>query len=126
MSIRRMPNAAAIFSYWRLWLDANKQTDPLPSECFACTSDKFPLERAHILARSDGGSDDVANLHLLCRYCHNASELLEADAYFDWFERREFLHSSLEMLASSPTGGVTKFWDFFSALDTTSHRIALA
>ncbi len=33
-----------------------------------------PTERCHIRARSDGGSDSIENLHLLCHTCHSLTE----------------------------------------------------
>jgi hypothetical protein len=47
------------------------------------------LERAHIVARSVGGSDDPSNLVLLCHECHEAAPMV-ADRRFmlAWAARR--------------------------------------
>jgi 5-methylcytosine-specific restriction endonuclease McrA len=41
--------------------------------CFACGFEKT-IERCHIIAHCEGGSDDVENLHLLCNKCHIITE----------------------------------------------------
>jgi hypothetical protein len=42
-----------------------------PSECcWACGIDNIEPQRAHIVARSNGGSDDPTNFFLLCGRCH--------------------------------------------------------
>jgi hypothetical protein len=53
--------------------------------CFACTMPSA-TSRCHIRARSIGGSDDRDNIHLLCRFCHEESELLEGDEYWGWLK----------------------------------------
>jgi hypothetical protein len=54
--------------------------------CFACRI-AAPLERAHILPRWAGGSDEPVNLHLLCRACHLKSEGLFGISYWRWFAK---------------------------------------
>ena len=46
------------------------------------------LDRAHIVARVYGGSDDVSNIHLLCRNCHIESELFNEEYYWKWFKAK--------------------------------------
>ncbi len=58
--------------------------------CFACGR-MSAVERAHILARCEGGSDGVENIHLLCHQCHVLSELLSGDHYWRWFSRMSLL-----------------------------------
>ena len=65
--------------------------------CFACGLVSSGTERAHILARSAGGSDMVDNLHLLCGACHKASEMLDGVEYFDWIKERSHVDSFLDM-----------------------------
>lgn len=57
--------------------------------CFACGMDG--AERAHILARVEGGSDDLENLHILCGVCHQDSECLSGDRYTNWIMQRTAL-----------------------------------
>ena len=66
--------------------------------CFACGK-MGNVDRAHILARCEGGSDGVDNIHLLCHYCHILSEMLSGDHYWRWFGRMSQLAwiSSREM-----------------------------
>lgn len=51
--------------------------------CFACHC-TAKTQRAHIMARCDGGTDEVDNIHLLCPSCHAESEGIDGDLYFDW------------------------------------------
>ena len=79
---RNMPSQKKIFEYWESRLDSI-----YPQQCFACSSlDTTRLERAHIFARCDGGSDKVDNLHLLCRHCHVSSETISGEKYWQWFK----------------------------------------
>jgi len=75
---RKMPSRKAIAVFWNDKLDyinANR--------CFAC-SWGGKLERCHIIARCNGGNDNVENLHVLCTTCHDDSEYKEEKEYFAW------------------------------------------
>lgn len=64
--------------------------------CFACLRERpGSTERAHILARCEGGIDSPVNLHMLCTACHHQSEFLSGDRYFDWFKKQTAFHSGL-------------------------------
>lgn len=66
--------------------------------CFACgmlTNDH--TERAHILARQEGGSDEVDNLHLLCSICHKDSEMLSGEEYNEWLINRTHVDAILSI-----------------------------
>ena len=91
MTKRKMPSPAAIFRYW---ID-NKQFVDLDIfifsklQCMACGFNHRngnSLDCAHIVARHHGGSDDVSNIHLLCRNCHIESESLSEEYYWKWFK----------------------------------------
>lgn len=56
--------------------------------CFACGLHKL-TQRAHILASSKGGPNSVENLHLLCKSCHDESELLSGEKYWNWFKHKD-------------------------------------
>lgn len=58
-----------------------KKTDEV---CFACGC-WTQTERCHIISKHNGGSDDVGNIHCLCRECHVESELLNENTYWRWF-----------------------------------------
>ncbi len=60
--------------------------------CFACGVD-FITERCHILPINHGGTNDVENLHLLCKSCHQESEDLSGELYFEWLGTKEFANS---------------------------------
>lgn len=116
--IDTLPSKAEIFSYWSekfgtagIWIDWGE-----PS-CWACgfhygskydikSSDatwqqildgweRMPLQRCHIVPRSLGGSDEAANLFLMCRECHDlAPNTAIPEIFFQWvraqsYERRE-------------------------------------
>lgn len=55
--------------------------------CFACGRTDA-LQRAHILPRSYGGTDEAFNLHMLCPKCHVESENLLGIEYWRWFKSK--------------------------------------
>lgn len=63
--------------------------------CFACGCGDDSTERAHILARANGGGDGVENIHLLCPVCHQDSESLDAVRYNEWLLGRHLLDGIL-------------------------------
>jgi hypothetical protein len=81
--IRNMPYVADIYKYWQdeyelsEWTRGrhSKTTRAEVAACFACGK-QGRLDRAHILAKCDGGTDTVENLHLLCRCCHVHQEVI--------------------------------------------------
>lgn len=110
-----MPSERQIRSYWSEWLSgriSDKFDSPQEAMeegvCFACgmTADGG-IERAHIIPRCDGGSDEPDNLHMLCRTCHKDSEFLSGDAYRQWFEER----TAIDMLMSKAVrNGGANLW----------------
>ena len=56
--------------------------------CFACGL-HGELNRAHILARQEGGSDEIENLHLLCPKCHVESEYMKGELYWHWLKTKD-------------------------------------
>ena len=44
--------------------------------CFCCGDHRGNLEKAHIIPVSSGGSDDISNIHILCKSCHLRTESL--------------------------------------------------
>lgn len=75
-----------VFNYWS---SLGECLPPMPNgnrhasfeECFAC-GDSRNLEVCHIIPRVFGGSDDIDNLHILCKRCHGESEGLKK--YWEW------------------------------------------
>jgi hypothetical protein len=90
---RKMPTVRKIYQHWGLTLVKLNKFDSLfevedgdHSICWACGMvSEQSLERAHILPRNIGGTDDVANLHMLCVLCHKISEDAWGKQYWNWF-----------------------------------------
>lgn len=70
--------------------------------CWSCGFQSERIDRAHIIARMDGGSDHVENIHLLCPTCHIQSEILDIEAYWRWF------------LATDIAGTIRERWRFMA------------
>lgn len=97
-----MPSREQIAAYWRgegaaRSADLADRAEDAPA-CFACcyrarewkTWDRAKLERAHIVARSDGGDSDPSNFVLLCVECHEDAPMVADPAVMLAFcERRE-------------------------------------
>ena len=49
--------------------------------CMACGVVAHQIDRAHIIALQNGGTNDVSNFHLLCTVCHGESENLIDKSY---------------------------------------------
>ena len=86
---RNMPSRSEIFEYWKFKLSNAKNNNT----CFRCGitsifNDSVVVDRAHILAVCENGSDDVSNLHLLCRSCHRESEVYSGKEYKLWINSR--------------------------------------
>lgn len=64
---RKMPSINLIVSYW----NEKYSNDFDSSFCWGCGFSVSSLERAHLLAKSNGGYDTVDNLVLLCKFCHS-------------------------------------------------------
>jgi hypothetical protein len=112
-----MPKGSEIRAYWaatRLWeekgLDGPR--DLLDKEmCFACTRVGIPIQRCHIIPVCKGGSNHVANLHMLCRVCHEDSEhLVTVASYWPWLIERTMVDATTSTFR---THGV----NFHSALE---------
>lgn len=98
-----MPSADGVRRYWASQLVKLGKFDSIteaaePGSCFACGFHDA-LERAHIVARSDGGPDEVGNLHLLCRPCHRSSEGLSGETYWSWLASRTYVDVLLQEAA---------------------------
>lgn len=97
---RKMPSRSKIIDYWVAGAGAdilNSHGIELYNEtdyenCFAC-GDGSMVERCHILARCEGGSDTVDNLHLLCQSCHKKSEYFSGETYWKWLSNENINNS---------------------------------
>ncbi len=103
---RKMPTPKAVVEHWEPWLiyvgkfdepgELLSELDGSTGVCFACGW-RRSLERAHIVARLHGGSDNVDNIHLLCGHCHHESEFKEGNDYWYWFLRQNCYTSVIKM-----------------------------
>jgi hypothetical protein len=103
-----LPSRSQIFEYWKerlfdfgLFIDWGepgcwacgfhygakydiKQSDASWEEILRCW-DRIPLQRCHIVPRSLEGSNDLANLFLMCRECHDqAPNTNISEIFFEW------------------------------------------
>lgn len=84
---RKMPSKQQIFAFWEEGQGAESfekfGIEITDDGCFACGF-HFKIERCHIVAVTDGGTDNCDNLHLLCPNCHIESEYLNESFYWKW------------------------------------------
>jgi len=110
-STRKMPSKNKIKQFWESKLielnkfDKNEIFDD--DYCFACGW-LIETERCHITAHCITQSDDVSNLHLLCRQCHKNSEHLgcnpnDLSDYWDWFmSMNQYKRAFIRALSLNP------------------------
>jgi hypothetical protein len=77
-----MPSKKQICEYW----DGHPDLIVLEDTCWRCGVLSTYLERAHILPRLEGGTNDESNLHLLCKMCHKQTEFLWGEPYWQALE----------------------------------------
>jgi len=95
---RLMPNKKNIYDFWHnlegrsilenYSTELKSQKDLLGKvkvDCFACGSGA-DIQRCHIEAKVNGGTDAVSNLHLLCAKCHVESEMFGPQRYWNWLK----------------------------------------
>jgi len=97
---RKLPSEVAIREYWRdrLWREKGFDSPDEfmePSVCFACGIADHDIEKAHIKARCEGGTDSPDNIHMLCPICHRDSEALTGGQYFKWLGERTFMDMAI-------------------------------
>ena len=100
-----MPSVAAIRKFWSKHASKlptfDSATEVLEADiCFACGCSR-KVERCHIIALSDGGSNAADNLHLLCRVCHKSSERMQGDTYWKWLRNRSTVDMVVQTLATN-------------------------
>jgi len=105
-NLRKMPSKSQICTYWfphLLTIGKVSDEEDWCKVCFACSissasifgtsENTIALHRAHIHPKVLGGTDEVDNLHLLCQYCHLASEFIYGTDYWAWFMQRKLMHT---------------------------------
>ena len=107
-----MPSPEAIMEHWLdkfneqgIWDIVSIDRDGIPAKaCFGCGCPS-KVERAHITALVNGGTNDLDNLHLLCRGCHVESESYSGEVYDKWFRwkinQQGWLSAKLQMLVET-------------------------
>ena len=103
-----LPSKSEIFEFWKdriarvvRWIDWGepgcwacrfyygpkydiKRSDASWDDILRCW-DRIPLQRCHIVPRSLGGSNDVSNLFLMCRECHDRMpNTTIPEIFFEW------------------------------------------
>lgn len=84
----KLPSREKIAEFWQPRVEEfgiyHIHQDDLPhNECWAC-GNAMRIERCHIEAYMDGGSNDASNLVLLCENCHTHSETLSIPTFWAW------------------------------------------
>jgi len=117
------PTRPVIYKYWKtspLFHSLNKQAfDGECNKCMACGV-QGTIDRAHIVAKVNGGSYQPSNLHCLCQVCHKISENLEGHDYWLWIAIKSRLFSygtdmTIEMDWASPEDETLKVYCYQSA-----------
>jgi hypothetical protein len=94
---------------------AIKRPDSSWHEILRCW-DNIPLQRCHIVPRSLGGTNEAANLFLMCRECHDlAPNTSIPEIFFEWVHAQDWdVRESARILAALESFGVhsTDYRDF--------------
>lgn len=109
-----LPSKGEILYYWKDWLLENRKCiDIGEPSCWACgiyygttydiedshaTDDdikrlwnKTPFQICHIVPKSLGGSNEVSNLFLLCKECHDlAPDSISVDNFLKWAKNQDY------------------------------------
>jgi len=96
MGKRSLPIRKTIYTYWEnspLKIVLNKQAfDKNNNKCMACGVEAN-IDRAHIVSKFYGGSNEPSNIHCLCQICHKLSENLQGHDYWLWIALKSKLFS---------------------------------
>ena len=87
-----MPPKNQIIGFWVDKIQKKKLSNNV-NECFACKS-IVGTQRCHIKAYIENGTNEVSNLHLLCKECHIESECIDGTEYWKWFWFKEQSNSA--------------------------------
>ena len=87
--------------FWDARYDAKKIPAPDASirkwQAVADCWERAPVQRCHIVPRSLGGSDEVSNLVLMCKVCHDLSpDVTDPAMFFAWTKRQNWLARDYE------------------------------
>jgi hypothetical protein len=83
-----MPKANKVVEYWKANMPDELNDGQIEDkQCFACGHWNH-LQRCHIDPLCTGGSNEAANLHILCIVCHKESEYLSGQSYWQWYKEK--------------------------------------
>ena len=85
-----MPKPYEIANFWKEKLIKHGREIHDHKTCFACLREGI-VERCHITALAQGGTNSKENLHLLCPNCHKESEPFEGENYWVWFDNKDIV-----------------------------------
>ena len=105
---RKMPSKETVKIHWQEPMVNSGKFDSLSEfheddYCFACGM-KAHTQRAHILPKNRGGSDDASNIHLLCEVCHKQSEFISGADYDRWLRGQSAISMALGIYAYNGLG----------------------
>ena len=103
-----------------------KRPDADWDEILRCWNN-IPLQRCHIVPRSLGGTNDVANLFLMCRECHDlAPNTSIPEIFFEWAHAQDWdERESARILAALESYGVRSpdYRDFNEVIMSDEFRL---
>lgn len=110
-----MPRKKQICEYW----DGHPDLIVLEDACWRCGVISRYLERAHILPRHKGGTDDESNLHLLCKMCHKQTEWLWGEPYWQALrtEPYDLVGQAFKLLRTVAPAASAHLWSETGELD---------
>ena len=103
-SRNRMASEHAIRNHWAAQVSRlptfDSEAEVLETGvCFACGVLNKKCERAHIQPLCQGGTNLADNLHMLCGYCHKASEGMSGAEYWAWLQSRTVMDVLIQRMA---------------------------
>tara|TARA_R110000868_G_C10360215_1_gene717257 strand:+ start:52 stop:477 length:426 start_codon:yes stop_codon:yes gene_type:complete len=125
---KAMPSQDKIWNYWKKKylsgkLNGDKWNYVFEDDkkvCFACCFQGF-LERCHITSHCEGGSEDVSNIHLLCKGCHQRTEPFgtkHIEFYYEILEHKTLWNQENEIIFMKMIAkNEKKAMDIFKKLD---------
>lgn len=106
-SKRNYQTKKAICAYWD---GRHPRISAIEDICWCC-GEYTSLDRCHIHALVDGGSDTLDNVHLLCRPCHLRTEGMTPAAYWTYLEHHPY----------EPIARMTKRYEAIKAASAKMH-----
>ena len=125
--IRNMPAKKSILNYWRI----EYEMELYDNVCWGCNFEST-TSRCHLLAKCNGGNEDVSNLVLLCDFCHRIQENYYSNSLEDSkvfkemiIEYAPFFNVKYEYYISLIKHGIIKNTDAFKFASLAQYERAL-